>query len=389
MQTTGGTTRRKCNNRDAPPQHQMLMSNSESLLRKFGCIGDVAYCFNSQLLMPLTGATELEKNIFVGNNTALDNFFGPYKFSINPKIIDLVSMQRLSFSSSALVLLTAVILSPVNAWNCPCGYYCPNATLPYQHPVICPIGNYCPEGGYLKQTFPVKCPVANRCNKTGICSYLPATTSPRATTSAKKEIVAHPTSSTTPAPFKCGFYLPLGFPDNSKYQQPCRSGYYCPAGATPFTPIRSIKCPAGYYCGKETCHPSPCNCGYKCPAGSSSPIASEPPFYIPNKLATNQTLCPIGYKCDQPALCNATKCPNGTYVSCGGKKSCDPCPKGRYCPVVTKSVLCPAGYFCAGGVSAPTKCPANNFCPLGSSVSIACPAGKKSAAGAKSKSSCT
>ena len=331
------------------------------------------------------------------------------------------------------VILSAALLSNVDAWDCPCGSYCPNATLPYQHPVTCPVGYYCPQGLYLQQTFAVPCKAGYICPRSGMCTYLPtkcgyfapqkssaaqpcpagtyskgnssqctacvpaslcpkpATCSPLSAskTTSNPIIVKRPTSTTTPAPFKCGFYLPHGFPQLASYEQPCRSGYYCPAGATPLTPISPIKCPAGYYCGKETCHPVPCSCGYKCPAGSSAPIASQPPYYIPNQLATNQTLCPIGHKCDQPAMCNATACANGTYVSCAGKKTCDPCPAGRYCPTVTKSVLCPAGSFCAAGVAWPTKCPANHFCPLGSSGPIACKAGATSGEGSKSVHSCT
>ena len=196
-------------------------------------------------------------------------------------------------------------------------------------------------------------------------------------------------TSTTPVPYKCGFYVPPNYPVSPSYQQACRSGYYCPAGATPYTPIVPKKCPPGHYCGQKTCTPIECSCGYKCPAGSSAPIASEPPFYIPERGAVNQTVCPIGYKCDQRAMCNATRCPNGTYVSCAGKKSCDPCPAGRYCPVVTKSVLCPAGYSCGPGSSSPTRCPSNYYCPLGSSKAVACPGQKKSGPGAKSSASCT
>ena len=338
----------------------------------------------------------------------------------------------MQISAVNVLFLVAAAVSPfADAWDCPCGSYCPNATLPYQHPVTCPVGYYCPEGLYLQQTFAVPCKAGYICPRAGLCTYLPtpcgfyapqqssaaqpcpagtyskgnssecincvpasscpdsATCSPINTkTTTNLNIVKRPTSTTTPTPFKCGFYLPHGFPVLYSYEQPCRSGYYCPSGNTSLTPINPIKCPAGYYCGKEACHPSPCDCGYKCPAGSSAPIASQPPYYIPQPLATSQTLCPIGYKCDQPALCNATKCPNGTYVSCAGKKSCDPCPAGRYCPIVTKSVLCPAGYYCAAGSHAPKQCPANYYCPLGSSWTTACPGGKKSAPGAKSARAC-
>ena len=84
--------------------------------------------------------------------------------------------------------------------------------------------------------------------------------------------------------------------------------------------------------------------------------------------------------CDKPAMCVPTKCVPGTYVSCAGKKSCDACPKGRYCPTPMTTVLCPAGSYCPEGTSAPTPCPADKHCPRGSSV-LYCPAGQHREAG--------
>ena len=377
----------------------------------------------------------------------------------------------LNIKVSAVFLIVAATTPAVNAWYCLCGSYCPNATLPYQHPVTCPVGYYCPIGGYLKQTFPVACPAGYQCPRAGLCTFLPTpcgtfttkgssapqlcpagtyspgnsskctectsviycpnpgtckpqcpqpqcnplkqppgyicpndpfagcnpicinpaicgTTAPNQQGTSATGGIHRPTSSTTPVPFKCGYYSPPGLPQTPSYQQPCRSGYYCPSGSSPYDPITPIKCPGGYYCGQKTCNPIPCECGYKCPEGSSAPIASHPPYYIPGKLATSQTLCPIGHKCDKPALCNATKCHNGTFVTCAGKISCDPCAHGRYCPTVTTSVLCPAGWYCAGGVYTPTKCPANYYCHIGSSAPIPCPSGTTTPAGSKNKSQC-
>ena len=362
-------------------------------------------------------------------------------------------------------------MTTVDAWYCQCGTYCPNATLPYQHPLTCPVGYYCPVGGYLKQTFPVPCPAGHLCSKTGLCVppgcpcgfYCPkgssaalpcgvgtysAGNSSKCTACDPANLCAQPETckpqcpspqcnpldqppgfvcyndpvlgcspvcvepsicgttpptkppttapgginrqvSTTPAPYTCGYYVPPGFPQSPAYEQPCRSGYYCPLGPTPSTPIVPVKCPGGYYCGRGTCTPLNCTCGFKCPAGSSAPIECQPPYYCPNQLATSQTLCPIGYKCDQPGLCAPTPCPPGTFVTCAGKVSCDACAKGRYCPTVTTTVLCPAGYYCPGGVSAPTPCTANHYCHLGSAEPIHCPDGKTSPAGSSSKSQCT
>ena len=71
-------------------------------------------------------------------------------------------------------------------------------------------------------------------------------------------------------------------------------------------------------------------------------------------------------------MCAATQCPPGTFVSCAGKKSCDPCPAGRYCPVPTSSFLCPAGSYCPAGATAPADCPANTASGPGASDVGAC-----------------
>ena len=417
----------------------------------------------------------------------------------------------------AKLLFVSAISTIVDALNCTCGSYCPNATLPYLHSVPCPVGYYCPEGHNVQQTFPVVCPAGYLCPKAGLCApeptpcgyyspkgssapapckagtYCPAnstlpvecnppslcphnktcavvsshkvmssktrtttpiqldiTLKPRTTTpshfstaaqhsktttaavcpspqcspmqppgyicpndpllgckpiciepticgnsetSIKKGITTSGTdhkliTSTTPGLYKCGYYVPENLPISPLYEQPCRSGYFCHVGKSGTHPSKPKKCPAGHYCGSGACLPSPCPCGHKCPEGSSAPIASQPPYSISKERATQQKLCPIGHKCDRPAMCAATPCPNGTYVTCKGKKACDPCPKGRYCPTVTKSVLCPAGFYCGGGVAAPVPCPANFFCPLGSSAATACPKGKKAASGSKSSHEC-
>ena len=68
------------------------------------------------------------------------------------------------------------------------------------------------------------------------------------------------------------------------------------------------------------------------------PRAREP---SPGTRNSAQTLCPIRHMYDQPGMCEPVKCPPGTFVSCAGKKSCDPCPKGRYCSTATSLVVCP------------------------------------------------
>jgi hypothetical protein len=183
--------------------------------------------------------------------------------------------------NTALLLLAAASLSAVDAWNCACGFYCPDPVKKFRAPLVCPAGSFCKRSGYNATSFP--------------------------------------------------------------------------------TP-----CPAGSFCPKGSCAPSDCPCGYKCPPKSPDMIQCQPPFYCPGTKNSAQTLCPIGAKCDEPGMCEIKKCPPGTFVSCAGKKTCDLCPKGRFCATPTSSVLCPAGFFCPEGSSAPTPCPADKSCPLGS-----------------------
>ena len=196
-----------------------------------------------------------------------------------------------------------------------------------------------------------------------------------ATISHVQAVAAEPT-------YKCGFLGPNGS------REKCPAGYYCPAGPTPSTPIVAVQCPAGFYCPKSTCVPVACDCGYKCPAGSPKQIKCQSPFYCPGMQNANMTLCPIGYSCGVPGMCEPTPCCPGTFVTCPGKKTCDPCPKGRYCPTATQSVLCPEGSYCPIGASAPTQCPAGQYCPLGSAKPKVCPPGKTSPAGCRSASQC-
>lgn len=97
-----------------------------------------------------------------------------------------------------------------------------------------------------------------------------------------------------------------------------------------------------------------------------------PPFYCPGSGATNQTLCPLGHRCHKPEMCKPQACPLGTFVSCAGKERCDPCPERRYCPNVTRALLCPAGHFCPESSWAPQPCCEGHSCPLGSRRPVLC-----------------
>jgi len=163
---------------------------------------------------------------------------------------------------------------------------------------------------------------------------------------------------------ECGTYCPDAV-KKFRAPLPCPAGSYCTRSAYNATSFPK-PCPAGNVCPRGSCLPLPCPCGYKCPAKTTAAIICQPPFYCPKQNSTTQTLCPIGSKCDLPGMCVPTACEPGTYVSCAGKKSCDPCPKGRFCATPTSSVLCPAGFFCPAASSQPIPCPPNKSCPAGS-----------------------
>ena len=297
---------------------------------------------------------------------------------------------------------------------CPAGNVCPTAGLCYPQP--CPCGSYCPpgssqaiqctKGSYcpVNASAPIACSDPASCPSTGLCAPQPQTTTPATCDPAICDITvpdgficsldptlgcglicidlnvcssAPPPNTgttnvntqkvkitTTPAAPICGFYVPPGFP----VQIPCKAGDYCPLAPNPTDPIVPRPCPAGAYCPAGACAYINCTCGYKCPPRSSAPTECLPPFYCPGVGNSHQTLCPIGYKCPDKHMCTPIECQPGSYVSCGGKVTCDPCSPGRYCPDPKHSVLCPKGYYCPPGASAPAPCPAGYKCHLGSSA---------------------
>ena len=391
-----------------------------------------------------------------------------------------------------LPLAVLSLLQLTKAWQCSCGYYCPDSVQKYKDPKICPVGSYCLQGGYNKTSQPYNCTAGRLCPIEGLCRALPcpcgyfcpprssapikcgkATFCPqnsskpidchpgecpyegmcsklKTTTAETKRTTAIETISTTqsgkcpeptcdpsnpppgylcfndpsygcglfcfdetycpvptasmpvkatatipnpvpwpttPRVYTCGYYVDKG----SSREVPCRPGKYCPTETTSTgttAPITPVPCPAGYYCAVGACRPTPCPCGYKCPAGSSAGTLCQPPYHCPGPLASTQTLCPIGHACDRPGMCNATACPPGTFVSCPGKRSCDRCPAGRFCAAPTSSALCPVGYYCPAGSSAPALCPAGHYCRLGSAEPAACEGGAGSDPGAGSARQC-
>ena len=71
-----------------------------------------------------------------------------------------------------LALLLPAIISPAQAWDCPCGSFCPDPVKKYKAPILCPAGSYCTEGGFNQTSFPRKCPAGHQCPRQGLCAPL-------------------------------------------------------------------------------------------------------------------------------------------------------------------------------------------------------------------------
>lgn len=316
-----------------------------------------------------------------------------------------------------IVSVSAQLLYVANAWECPCGSYCP---VTYKNPIVCPVGSYCLKGAYNKTTQPYSCTPGRLCDVPGLCAakpcpcgyycprgssapilcrkgtYCPANSSKetRCTTGDKNCASAGQcsrTPQTTPSAPKCP--EPTCDPDNAPpgyfcLNDPafgcglfCYDENYCP-GSTVYPPkgtkttapnqvpktttkaVPTYTC--GFYVPPSTVSEVPCKAGYYCPAGltPSTPI-------VPVK-------CPAGFYCD-PGTCTPEPCKCG-YKCPAGSAQPTQCQPPFYCPdpKATNQTICPIGYKC----DKPGMCNAT-VCPLGTYVSCAgkiscdaCPAGR-------------
>jgi hypothetical protein len=137
----------------------------------------------------------------------------------------------------------------------------------------------------------------------------------------------------------------------------CPIGHYCPARTSSVT-NEAIECPAGTYGDRvnlgsvEEC--VPCEPGKFCTAGQTSRGAStdcDETFFCPigssagngysndYEFGVNVAgLCPAGYTC--PAGTTApVPCPVGTYQPLSGQTDCDDCLGGYYCDELGMSEL--------------------------------------------------
>ena len=146
------------------------------------------------------------------------------------------------------------------------------------------------------------------------------------------------------------------------------------------------KCPAGYYCPKDTVKAIPCPAGYwsagvgritidtcleclettYCPPGTSSPITCPPGTYNQERVQASCGLCPPGFYCTGPDF-DPYECDVG-YYSLAGASVCTSCSPGYYSTNKTRGSecdLCPANHYCPTATSV-IKCPINTGGPPGS-----------------------
>lgn len=150
--------------------------------------------------------------------------------------------------------------------------------------------------------------------------------------------------------------------------------------------VMLTKCPAGYYCPKDTTKPVPCPGGYwsagigritidtcleclettYCPPGTSSPIVCPPGTYNQERVQSECMPCPAGFYCTGPDF-DPFICEAGTY-SFAGASMCTSCSPGYYSIDTKRGIdcdLCPANHYCPTPTTV-IHCPPNTGGPPGS-----------------------
>ncbi|XP_058655214.1 SCO-spondin isoform X4 [Onychostoma macrolepis] len=211
-----------------------------------------------------------------------------------------------------------------------------------------------------------------------------------------------------------GFYCPGGSVDPNPV--PCPKGTYsrqpglrdpsdctkCPEGKYCYTenpqeePIiePTGNCPDGYFCPPGTGHPNsfPCQSGFfrndSYGHGGEACVECPPSYYCPTLATHTPTVCPQGFYCTEGSSA-PEPCEEGTFGSwpaLSKVSQCAPCSGGKYCTGLGKSEAtgdCEGGFYCRQGSTSPVPpdgheggvCPAGSFCPPGSVHPQPCPSG--------------
>ena len=149
---------------------------------------------------------------------------------------------------------------------------------------------------------------------------------------------------------------------------------------TPFGNDTSCLCQPGYFATASGFASLVGGC-FACPAGSYSNATGA-------TSSVSCLLCAVGTYSVSVGLSSATlctQCAAGTYSTTVGSSSSDVgcllCAGGHFATALgltspgSCSQICPCGYFCPPGSTAPTPCPGGSYCPRNSSVPIPCNGG--------------
>ena len=136
-------------------------------------------------------------------------------------------------------------------------------------------------------------------------------------------------------------------------------------------------CPAGKFCVAGSADPIACaekdadGKQQHCPAGSAGALVCAAGSYCTTSAQTDP--CPAGSWCAEgvtvPSPCEASMyCAEGSSAQ-------GLCPEGYFCVDASQQSICPSGSWCAEGVTEPTACEDGSRCPKGSTAQTQCPAG--------------
>ena len=118
-----------------------------------------------------------------------------------------------------------------------------------------------------------------------------------------------------------------------------------------------------------------------CPAGSSALSVCAAGFYCSDNM--KQVQCPAGSWCAEGVSSHAARA-SGYLCVAGSATNNTVCEAGNCCPEAKEQLLCPLGSYCPEGSTAPIACPECANCPAGSNAlpeGLVCPAGSYCADG--------